>query len=92
MALIPQYDYSYRSKHYFDPAGHPIIAQAGYWLHNARLTYRTSDERIELSGWVRNFLDKEYKVDVFDLTRYYSTILEVWGDPRTYGVSLWFAF
>ena len=91
-ALIPQYDYSYRSKHYFDPAGHPIIAQAGYWLHNARLTYRTSDERIELSGWVRNFLDKEYKVDVFDLTRYYSTILEVWGDPRTYGVSLWFAF
>ena len=90
--LIPQYDYSYRSKHYFDPASHPIIAQAGYWLHNARLTYRTSDERIEVSGWVRNIFDKEYKVDVFDLTRYYSTILEVWGDPRTYGVSVWLAF
>jgi hypothetical protein len=26
--------------------------------------------------------------DVFDLTRDYNTILEVWGEPRTYGVTL----
>jgi len=90
--LIPQYDLSYRTKLYFDPQRQDPISQPAYWLHNARLSYRTPDERIEISGWVQNLLDKEYKVDSFDVTREYDTILEVWGDPRTYGVSLWYNF
>jgi outer membrane receptor protein involved in Fe transport len=38
--------------------------------------------------WVSNLFDEEYKIDVFDLSRDYNTILEVWGEPRTYGVTL----
>jgi len=87
-SLVPQYDFNYRSKSYLDPQMVDPISQDGYWLHNARIAYRTPDERIELAFWVSNIFEKEYKVDVFDITRESNTILEVWGQPRTYGVTL----
>jgi outer membrane receptor protein involved in Fe transport len=86
--LIPQYDFNYRSKGYLDPQMIDPISQDGYWLHNLQIAYRTPDERIQLAFWVSNIFEEEYKVDVFDLTRQYDTILEVWGEPRTYGVTL----
>jgi len=86
--LVPQWDFSYSSKVYLDPQMVDPISQDGYWIHNARLAYRTPDERIELAFWVANIFDQQYKVDTFDLTREFDTILEVWGEPRTYGVTL----
>ncbi|MFV1981501.1 MAG: TonB-dependent receptor, partial [Rhodothermia bacterium] len=86
--LVPQYDFNYRSKGYLDPSMTDPISQDGYWLHNARIAYRTPDERIEVAFWVSNLFDEEYKIDVFDLSRDFNTILEVWGEPRTYGVTL----
>ncbi|MBW2494719.1 MAG: hypothetical protein JRE43_08205, partial [Deltaproteobacteria bacterium] len=56
--------------------------------HNARIAYRTPDERIELAFWVSNIFEETYKVDVFDLSRSATSILEVWSEPRTYGVTL----
>jgi iron complex outermembrane receptor protein len=91
-SLIPQYSFSYRTKVYFDPQGVDPISQPAYWLHNARLAYRTADGRIEVAGWVENFMNEFYKDDVFDLTREFNTILEVWGDPRTYGLTVTFTF
>jgi outer membrane receptor protein involved in Fe transport len=87
-SLVPQYDFNYRSKGYLDPQMLDPISQDGYWLHNARIAYRTPDERIELAFWVSNIFEEEYKVDVFDLTRSADSILEVWGEPRMYGVTL----
>ena len=86
--LIPQYSFSYSSKAYFDPSGLDPISQPAYWLHNARLTYRTPDAKIEISGWVENFTNQFYKVDTFDLTLGFDEILEVWGDPRLYGITI----
>ncbi len=87
-ALVPQYDFNYRSKTYLDPQMVDPISMKGYWLHNARIAYRTPDDRIELAFWVSNILEQTYKVDTFDLSREFNTILEVWGEPRTYGVTL----
>ena len=87
-SLIPQWNFNYRSKVYLDPQQLDPISQDGYWLHNARIAYRTPDDRIELAFWVSNVFEKEYKLDVFDLSRDFNTILEVWGEPRTYGVTL----
>jgi iron complex outermembrane receptor protein len=87
-SLIPQYDFNYRSKGYLDPQMIDPISQEGYWLHNARIAYRTPDERIELAFWVSNIFKEEYKVDVFDQTRQATSILEVWAEPRMYGVTL----
>ena len=91
-SLVPQYDFSYRSKTYLDPQHADPISQDPYWLHNARLAYRTPDGRWEVAGWVRNFMDEQYKIDVFDFTRDFQTILEVWGDPRTYGLTVAYAW
>ena len=87
-ALVPGYDFNWRSKVYLDPQQLDPISQEAYFLHNCRIAYRTPDERVELAFWVSNLLDEEYKVDVFDVTRDANTILEVWGEPRTYGVTL----
>jgi len=86
--LIPHYDANYRSKAYFDPQMRDPISQEGYWLHNARIAYRTPDERIELAFWVRNLFEEEYKLDTYDQSRSASSILELWAPPRTYGVTL----
>lgn len=45
-----------------------------------------------LVGTVRNFTDIRYKIDVFDFSRGDNTILGVWGDPRTYGLTLSYAW
>ena len=87
-SLTPQWALNYRSKTYLDPQQLDPISQDGYWLHNVRIAYRTPDDRIELAFWVSNIFEQEYKVDVFDLTREHNTILERWGEPRTYGVTL----
>jgi len=86
--LVPHWDFNYRSKVYLDPQQLDPISQDGYWLHNLRLSYRTPDERISLAFWVANLFDKHYKIEAFDLSRTADTILEVWGEPRTYGVTL----
>jgi iron complex outermembrane receptor protein len=86
--LIPHYDANYRSKAYHDPQMLDPISQESYWLHNARIAYRTPDERIELAFWVRNLFEEEYKLDTYDLSRSASSILELWAPPRTYGVTL----
>jgi iron complex outermembrane receptor protein len=87
-SLIPHWDVNWRSKAYFDPQMLDPISQDGYWLHNARIAYRTPGDRIELMFWIANVFDEEYKVDAYDLTRIENTIREVWGEPRTYGVTL----
>jgi iron complex outermembrane receptor protein len=87
-SLTPQWNFNWRSKVYFDPQMLDPISQDAYGLHNARLAYRTPGDRIELAFWISNIFDEEYKIDAFDLTREFNTIREVWGEPRTYGVTL----
>jgi iron complex outermembrane receptor protein len=87
-SLVPQYDFSYRTKVYLDSQKLDPISQDPYWLHNVRLAYRTPDGRFEIAGWVENFLDKRYKIDVFDLSLDNNTVLESWNDPRMYGLTL----
>jgi iron complex outermembrane receptor protein len=89
-SLIPQWSCNWRSKTYFDPQTVDPISQDAYWLHNARIAYRTPNDRIELAFWVSNIFEEEYKIDAFDLTREFNTIREVWGKPRMYGVTLSF--
>jgi iron complex outermembrane receptor protein len=90
--LVPQYDFSWQSKSWFDPQALDPISQEPYWLHNARLAYRTPDGRIEVAGWVQNLFDERYKIDAFDLSIEFNEILEVWGDPRTYGLTVTYSW
>jgi len=83
-SLIPAFDFSYKSKVFLDPSGEDLISQESYWLYNGQLTYRTPNGNIALTGWVRNMLNKHYKIEVFDLTNGFNTVTEIWSEPRTY--------
>jgi iron complex outermembrane receptor protein len=88
-SLVPQYSVSYRSKVYLDPQMRDPISQDPYFIHNARLAYRTPDGRFEIAGWVENFTNERYKIDAFDVSLApEDLILEVWNDPRMFGVTL----
>jgi hypothetical protein len=96
-SLSPRYSFTYKDDIFFDPnegAGarnnlEPgTIGQDSYWVHDASLTYTTQGGMIEVSGWVRNFLDEEYRVQSFDLTeRNFQFVIDAYADPRTYGVT-----
>ena len=90
--LVPHYDVRYRDKVYLDPQGLDPISQDPYWVHNLRLSYRTRDGLIEVAGWIDNLLDERYKIDVFDLSLDNNVILEVWNEPRMYGVTFSLSF
>ena len=72
-----------------------VLSQAPYWLLNARLAYRFElplGGSVEVAGWVDNLLDEVYLVEAFDLHQNFNTVLQVFGKPRTYGLTLSYAF
>lgn len=94
--LTPRLDASYKGKTYFDPGNAAVnppapleaASQDPFWLLNARLAYRTPDGRVEVAGWVRNAMDKAYLIDSFDVRGGLDAFLDVYGTPRTYGVTI----
>ena len=63
-----------------------------YWLHNARIGYRTPDGHFEMAFWVRNLLNTAYKTYAFDASTFQNTSIYFVGDPRTYGVTATWTF
>ncbi|MDH3521467.1 MAG: TonB-dependent receptor, partial [Myxococcales bacterium] len=88
--LIPGFDFSFKDKVSLDPSNKPELQQPAYWLLNARLGYRTPDERILISGWVRNIMEEAYLVDAFDQSIDTNSVLYVYAEPRLYGVTVTF--
>lgn len=98
--LTPRLDTSYRGKTYFSPgissatdsSARPIknegASQDPYWLLNARLGWRTTDGQIGIAGWVRNLTNEVYLANSLDATSGLSSYLDVYGLPRTYGVTI----
>jgi len=87
--LTPRIDFSFVGDQWFDAQNRPLIdEQTEYLVANASLTWRSTDERYEVQGWVRNLGDKEYifkaignqSVSAGTTTSYHAP-------PRTYGVT-----
>jgi iron complex outermembrane receptor protein len=98
-SIVPSYNFTFRDDTFYDPSegrgtdptlNFPkyAVGQEAFFLHNFRIAWRNEDHTIEVAGWVRNAFDKEYKADAFDLSAGFNNVLEVYGDPRTYGVTL----
>ena len=64
------------------------IGQKAHFVANASLLWRSSNERIEVMGWVKNFMDQEYRLQSFDISDGFDLVFDVYGEPRTYGVTL----
>jgi iron complex outermembrane receptor protein len=95
--LIPRFSFSWQDDIFYDPAEgrgtlqdlpDDTIGQKAYWLLNAGLLWRNEGDWFEVSGWVRNILDKAYRVQSFDLSEDFHFVADYYGDPRTYGLTL----
>ena len=98
--LTPRFDAAFRDKTYFVPGNTNTFAlgqeefsknegasQAAYWLLNARLGYRTPDDKIGVAFWVQNLTDEVYLNNALDATGGLQKYLDVFGQPRTYGIT-----
>jgi iron complex outermembrane receptor protein len=100
--LTPRFSFVWKDDMYFDACegtgvrcnfpDKGFFGQTAYWVVNAALSWRSEDERFALTGWVRNFLDEHYKVQNFDLTQGFGIVLDVYADPRTYGMTFTMSF
>jgi iron complex outermembrane receptor protein len=62
--------------------------QASYAVANARLGYRTADDRLELSVFVRNATNRYYRLYNLDVAGLFGDVVSVYGPPRTYGATV----
>ncbi|WP_380872368.1 TonB-dependent receptor [Sphingomonas sp. DBB INV C78] len=87
-AILPQADWSYRSTTYFtsNAQNDPNQAQDGYGIGNLSLSFLTRDDRIRVTGFVRNVGNEKYLLlGLPYLSGFYTY---VYGQPRTYGGSV----
>src|SRR5262249_38186702 len=99
-AVIPRYDFAWSSDIFFDPyegrstpnsAGKTFlpkysVGQRRYWIHNVRLGYRVPEGNVEIAGWCRNVANLPYKTYAFDASTFSNVLLNLVGEPRTYGM------
>lgn len=86
-ALVLATDWNTRSRQYFfsnDQSQN--MRTGGYTLGNARITYELPDDTTQVSAYVSNLTDKEYRNHT--LPGGFQTAGVMFGDPRTFGVSV----
>jgi iron complex outermembrane recepter protein len=89
-SIAAQTDFNYQSKVFFDTANNPLLSQDAYWLWNARIAYRSPDNKWELAGFVRNIGNEEYFTYAVDLSDFgFNQFMR--GMPRVLGVEVSFA-
>lgn len=82
-------DWSYHSETFFDNDKVTGSSQPGYDLTNARLTYTSPTGKYRIMFWVKNLFQEDYlrrTLQVLDTPLGFASGL--FGDPRTYGISL----
>ena len=82
-----QLDGKYQSKQFFSVDNDPLLAQGGYTILNARISYSTLEDRLIISAWGRNIGNRNYLASAYDLSAYGFDQYVV-GDPRTFGVTV----
>jgi iron complex outermembrane receptor protein len=99
--LTPRFSFSWKDDIFFDACSgrgqrcnfpEAFFGQEAFWVLNAAITWRSENELFEVSGWVHNFLDESYKTQNFDLTRGLGIILDVYADPRVFGITATLSF
>jgi len=96
-ALRPWYISAYTDDIFFGPnegfggegtLEEGLLREPGYWIHNAGITYTTPSDLIEVGVWMRNFLNEEYRIQSFDFGNPNRFLIDVYGDPRTAGLTV----
>ena len=76
---------SYRAHQFFESNNNPLVAQNGYWLLDARLSYTSPNKKWELAALGKNLTDQQYLNFSNDLTSGLGFLEEIVGPPRYFG-------
>jgi iron complex outermembrane receptor protein len=83
---------SYRSHQFFESNNDPLVAQNGYWLVDARLSYDTADKHWEVAAIGKNLAGQKFLNFSNDLTSGLGLIEEIVGPPRYVGGELLYRY
>lgn len=93
--LVANVSYAYISKVAFadDNLTTPGNVAPGYGLVDARLDWKkVGGGNVDLGVYVKNATDEEYLLNTTDRTSRFGFDSRLYGDPRTYGVEIRYAF
>jgi len=85
--MVAQADFNHQDDHFFDITNKPVSAEDAYTVWNARLAYKTDDDKLEAAVFVKNLTDEEYRVYTFDFTAIGGFNQQFFAPPRWAGVS-----
>ena len=85
-------NYSFRSDVANDAVNTPELVQDDLGLVNARVAYRTADQRFELAFYGHNLTDERYLVSGIAELVNFGAVLGTYAPPREWGVSFTFHF
>jgi iron complex outermembrane receptor protein len=77
---------SYRSAQFFETNNSANSKEPGYWLVDANLKIESNDGRWSLGAFVKNLTKTNYRTYVNDLPGF-GFIINVYGNPRVFGLS-----
>jgi len=62
-------------------------------IMDARVTYLSPDQKLEIALWVKNLTDKQdHMVGAIPLVETTGTVGQIYGDPRTFGLTMNYMF
>jgi iron complex outermembrane receptor protein len=82
-----QVDGRWNDDQFLEGTNSEVSFEPAYSVWNASLSYRTNDEHLRLTAYVKNFTDEEYRLYDLDLGLL-GFIEQVYAPPRQFGVTL----
>ncbi len=79
---------SYRAHQFFESNNNPLVAQNGYWLLDARLSYTSPNKKWDVAVLGKNLTNQQYLNFSNDLTSGLGFLEEIVGPPRYVGGEL----
>jgi len=92
LAAAIQTDFNYVDEHFLEPNNREYLSEDGYFLANARVSLLPQDGPWQVSAWVKNIGDEEYRTAAQDLALSLGFSEIVTGVPTTWGVDFEYRF
>ncbi|MFC3051969.1 TonB-dependent receptor [Kordiimonas pumila] len=80
--------FNHQGSHYFDITNSASSKQKAYTLVDARLSWMSENESVELAAFAKNIFGKDYNVYSFDFTGTAGFLQEMPGRPKWFGAEL----
>ncbi|MEM7780025.1 MAG: TonB-dependent receptor [Pseudomonadota bacterium] len=85
-------DARFVDRHFLSVDNRPGLVEPGYWLTNAFVRFDNSSRTWYVQGGVKNLFDELYRTDGQEFSSVGNIQTVYFGDPRTFNVSVGFAF